>query len=338
MSEKKQVTALALFSGGLDSILACRVVSQQGIIVKAIKFVTPFFDYDLLDRKEQYREEVWKKYAIDVVIRDITPEYLELLKNPPHGFGKHFNPCIDCKILMIRQAKALMPRYGASFIITGEVIGQRPMSQRRDTLRVIEKDSCTDSILLRPLCTNSQPPTLAETEGLIDRGKLPQFSGRGRSQQIELAAHFGITDYPAPAGGCMLTDRNLSKRIKAFYSENVDIQANDIRLLLVGRQFRLPGGSWLVLGRDQKDNEKLSRLQQPGDIVLGMPSRPGPVGILRHCSQHQDISSAASLVVRYGRKQKNGPPEALVHIISPQGESDVKAAPLADTVFKDWFF
>lgn len=338
MSDKKQVTALALFSGGLDSILACRVVSEQGVKVKALKFVTPFFDYDLLGKKQQYKEEVWKKYAIDVDVRDITQEYLELLKNPPHGFGKNFNPCIDCKIMMIRQAKALMPLYGASFIITGEVIGQRPMSQRRDTLRVIEKDSGTDSILLRPLCTNSQAPSLAEIEGYIDREKLPQFSGRGRSQQIELAAKFGISDYPAPAGGCTLTDPNLSKRIKNLYREGKEIKADDICLLLFGRQFKLPGGGWLVLGRDEKDNDKLSLMKQPDDILLLMPSRPGPTGILRYSSQQQDIDTAASLVVRYGKKVLNGPAEGRVHIISPNGETDIIASPLDDTVFAGWNF
>ncbi len=335
MPINKNVTALALFSGGLDSILACRVVAEQGIIVKAIKFVTPFFDYDLLEHQEEYREKIWKKYRIDVIVKDITLPYLELLKNPPHGFGKHFNPCIDCKIMMISHAKKLMAEYGASFIITGEVIGQRPMSQRKDTLRVIERDSETDAILLRPLCAKSQSPTRAEVEGLIDREKLPDFSGRGRSRQIELVKQFGITNYPAPAGGCMLTDRNLSKRIKAVYQQGKEIQPDDIRFLLVGRQFILPHGGWLTLGRDQKENSQIEKLIRPGDISLKMTVRPGPIALLRYAN-HEDVKAAASLVVRFGKKVVNGSLEAEVKIVENTKERILEAAPMADKDFAEW--
>ena len=156
------IRALALFSGGLDSILACRVVAAQGIAVQAVKFVTPFFGYELLAKEEQYARMVRESYGIEVVLRDVSEAYFAMLRNPPHGYGKNFNPCIDCKILLFREAKRLMEEFAASFLITGEVIGQRPMSQRRDTLRVIERDSGCEGILLRPLCAKTQEPTRAE--------------------------------------------------------------------------------------------------------------------------------------------------------------------------------
>ncbi|MBU1453408.1 MAG: thiamine biosynthesis protein, partial [Proteobacteria bacterium] len=202
----KQVTALALFSGGLDSILAARLVASLGVRVLAVKFVTPFFDYELLADPERYQQEVMEKYGLEVVLYDLSNNYLDLLHKPAHGFGKNFNPCIDCKILMCSRAKELMAKYGASFLISGEVLGQRPMSQRRDTLRVIERDSDNDGLLLRPLSAKLMSPTKPETEGWIDREKLLNFNGRGRSRQIELAKQYGITDFPAPAGGCILAD------------------------------------------------------------------------------------------------------------------------------------
>ena len=325
-----QPTALALFSGGLDSILACRVVAEQGVRVKALKFVTPFFDYGLLAKEAQYRKKIREKYDIDVEVRDISDPYLQMLHDPPHGFGKHFNPCIDCKILMLTEAKKLMAGYHASFIITGEVVGQRPMSQRKDTLRVIERDSGTDSLLLRPLCAKSQKPTKAELSGIIDREKLPYCSGRGRSQQIQLAAGFGITGYPNPAGGCILTDPNLAKRIKMLYRESARVNREDVRFLLVGRQFRLPHGGWITIGRSQDENAAVLRLCQPGDLVLSLNDRPGPTALLRHSCHPADISLTAALVVRYGRKIPGGPLVAEVIVTQDQRETLLVSPPLPD--------
>ncbi len=202
------VTALALFSGGLDSILACRVVMAQGIRVVALRFITPFFEADVVE-PARYTLNMREKYGIEVEVIDTGHDYISMLKAPRHGFGRHFNPCIDCKIFMLRQARALMPKYGASFLITGEVIGQRPMSQRRDTLRIIERESGCEGILLRPLCAQLMPPTEPELQGLLNRDQLCRICGRGRSEQQALAAHFSIFDYPAPVGGCVLADVNV---------------------------------------------------------------------------------------------------------------------------------
>jgi tRNA U34 2-thiouridine synthase MnmA/TrmU len=324
-----QPIAIALFSGGLDSILACRVVAAQGIRVRAVKFVTPFFDYALLQDEEPYRKKISDKYGIEVEVHDLTEPYLRMLRHPPHGFGKHFNPCIDCKILMISEAKKLMNACRGAFLVTGEVIGQRPMSQRRDTLRIIERDSGTESLLLRPLCAGSLPPTAAELSGLIDREKLPSFSGRGRAGQIKLAAEFGIADYPNPAGGCILTDPNLAKRIRIYYNETTAINREDIRFLLTGRQFRLPHGGWLAIGRDEEENGVVMRLGQPGDMMLRARDIPGPTALLRYCRRREDVELGAALVVRYARKQPGNPQPQAVTVTEDQGESLLYAAPLS---------
>lgn len=324
--------ALGLFSGGLDSILACRVVADLGVRVVALKFVTPFFDHDLLAREEAYADEIRHKYGLSVQLVDVSEGYLRILDAPVHGFGKHFNPCIDCKILMLRRARELMAEYGASFLVSGEVLGQRPMSQRRDTLRVIERDSGCEDILLRPLCARLMEPTRAEREGLVDRERLFAFSGRSRRQQKELAARLGITDYPTPAGGCMLTDPNLAVRIRQFYQGLFSFgrqhrAVDDVRLLSIGRQFNLGNDRWFILGRDERENTLLEALRAPDDWMVRMRVRPGPLGLLRHgqavmagaVDQEDFVGRLAGMVVRYGRKIEGATPAAEV-LIDKGGE------------------
>ena len=342
-------TALALFSGGLDSILACRVVAAQGVRVVAVKFVTPFFDYELLADPAAYQEKILNKYGIDVFIEDLSPGYLELLHHPRHGFGRYFNPCVDCKILMLTRAKAMMANLGASFLVTGEVLGQRPMSQRRSTMRVIERDSGSDRQLLRPLSAKLLKVTEAEENGWVDREKLLDFNGRGRNRQIDLAREFGITDFPVPAGGCILADLNLSPRISRIYQGNYMVKAEeitveDVRLLLFGRQFRLPGGGWLILGRNQEENSLLSSLAQIEDAVLAVAVRPGPTGILRRAAncysddscRQSDLLLAAALVVRFGKKREDDPAETNVFFSLGLKTTVLTVLPLADQVFQDW--
>ncbi len=345
----KKIKALALFSGGLDSILATRLVMSQGIDVTAIQFVTPFFNYRILADREAHRKRMYKLYGIHVELFDISPEYLELLKNPAHGFGKNFNPCIDCKIFMLSKAKEMMDERGAKFLITGEVLGQRPMSQRRDTLNVIERDSGTRSFLLRPLSAKLMAETEAEKKGWVDREKLLDFSGRGRSRQISLAKEYGITDFPAPAGGCILADPILSRRISQLYSDDsplsaAEITTEDVRLLLVGRQFLLPGGGWLILGRDERDNDKLEALAGENDALMLMERRPGPTALLRRAATWyvdrktlaEDLKLAARLVVRYGRKINGRRPPGEV-TITLAGRTEKTVVPLLeDSVFRDW--
>jgi tRNA U34 2-thiouridine synthase MnmA/TrmU len=324
IEDKKTATALALFSGGLDSILACRVILAQGIQVHAVKFVSPFFDYGLLSREDEYKKEILDVYGIVVHLVDISSEYIQMIRDPAHGYGKHFNPCVDCKIFMITKAKEMMAGFGASFLITGEVIGQRPMSQRCDTLRIIERDSgcasCgrgknqqtaeTGGILLRPLCAKNLEPTRPENEGLVDRDLLYNLSGRSRAGQMALAKQFGIVDYPTPAGGCILTDPIKGRRIKNFYARHEYVSVSDMRAITVGRQFSLPGGGWLVMGRDEAENTVIEGLAEPEDILLKLAERAGPVALLRRMTDPKDIQAAADLVARYGKKGDSGKSEA----------------------------
>lgn len=345
----KKVKALALFSGGLDSILATRLVMEQGIEVEAIQFVTPFFNYDILADIPAHKANMLARYGIHVEVEDISSGYLQLLHNPAHGFGKNFNPCIDCKIMMFARAKRLLAEKGASFLISGEILGQRPMSQRRDTMNVIERDSGTKSILLRPLCARLMQETAAEAAGLVDRSKLLGMNGRSRSPQIALAAKFGITDFPSPAGGCILADPILSQRIAHFYAndlvlQSAEINVPDVRSLLVGRQFMLPGGGWLIVGRDEKDNNKLDKLVQKEDARLEMDDWPGPLAVLKKAGSHypdpgtleEDLQLAAALVVRYGKKLPEKERGREVTCILGETCRRIFAAPLADDVFQKW--
>lgn len=315
MGNMKNVKALALYSGGLDSILAARVVMAQGIEVEAVQFVTPFFNYEILDDIVAYSKKVRNTFGITVFVEDLSDNYLKMLRQPAHGFGKNFNPCIDCKILMMSRAKALMKERGASFLVSGEVLGQRPMSQRKQTFNIIERNSNTRSLLLRPLSAQLLPETRAESEGWVQRSELFQMHGRGRSAQIALAKKYGIADYPAPAGGCILADPILSRRISALYTGSTAlldadvISTDDVRSLLVGRQLLLPSGRRLIVGRDEGENARLTKLVNSEDALLLMEEWPGPTAVLKNAAKHTDqealtadLRLAASLVVRYGKK------------------------------------
>ncbi|MBW2467164.1 MAG: thiamine biosynthesis protein [Deltaproteobacteria bacterium] len=300
--KSSQTTALALFSGGLDSTLASRVVTSQGIKVVAVKFVTPFFGYELLAKKDDYIRKIKETASIELILKDVTIPYLEMLKDPAHGYGRNFNPCIDCKIFLLKEAKKMMQEFNASFLITGEVVGQRPMSQRRDTLRTIERESGCENILVRPLCAKNLQPTQAELNGLIDREQLLDFSGRNRKPQMQLAERFDITEYPSPAGGCILTDPILSLRIRNYYEEHEKIVPEDVLLLLLGRQFKFPSGGWLVVGRNKQENNRLESQKQPGDWMLRPDNFPGPTVILRYSQNDKELQLAASILVRYSKK------------------------------------
>jgi hypothetical protein len=243
----------------------------------------------------------------------------------------------------------MLAERGASFLVSGEVLGQRPMSQRRDTLNVIERDSGTKSILLRPLCAQLMKETEAEAKKWVDRTKLLRMSGRGRAPQIALAKQYGITDIPAPAGGCILADPILSKRIAEVYAresvlQTAEISVTDIRMLLVGRQFILPGGGWLIVGRDEKDNIKLEKLVQDDDALLQMEEWAGPLAVLKKAGSRyahremfeRDLDLAASLVVRYGKKLPANITRGEVTCTLGATRRLIRALPLADEIFQDW--
>ena len=285
ITEKPQV--VALFSDGLDSILAIKIIQQQGLKVQAIKFITPFFGYDIKGREPEFCDKVKTAYTIDLSIIDLTDDYLRMLAAPQYGYGKNFNPCLDCKIMMLSQARILAETWQASSIVTGEVVGQRPFSQRRDTMRRIEKLSLTEGLLLRPLSAKLLAPTKAEELGLINRDQLFDFSGRGRKPQIALAKKLKITNYPTPAGGCLLTDPGFAKRVKTLYQESTIPTAADLNLLKFGRFYPLEEASnFIIVGRHRDDNQQLLKTADHNYFILHLAEMAGPVVILKGEKKH----------------------------------------------------
>ena len=279
--------ALALLSGGLDSILAVKVLQEQGLRVLGLHYVSPFFGKPHLIG--HWREE----YGIEAVNVDIRKSFLNMLVRPAHGYGKHMNPCVDCKILMLTHAKTLLPKYGASFLVSGEVLGQRPMSQRADTLNLIRKDAGVKELLLRPLSAQKLGPTPMEESGLVDRTRLPGFWGRGRKDQLALAAHFGITVIPTPAGGCNLAEAEASARYLPILQNLAEASARDFSLSHLGRQY-WAGPYWLSIGRNQHDNQALENARRPTDILLRLRDLPGPMALGRQYEPAAGVKPGAS--------------------------------------------
>jgi tRNA-specific 2-thiouridylase len=290
MSQKKR--ALGLFSGGLDSMLAAAVLREQGIEVAGVTFITPFFG------PERARESA-AHLGIPLIEQDITEIYYPLLVAPPHGFGSRHNPCIDCHILMLREAGALMESRGFDFLFTGEVLGQRPMSQHRGSLILVARESGYQELIVRPLSARLLAPTRPELLGWVDRERLLDISGRSRKRQMELASRFGITKYPSPAGGCLLTDPGYASRLKELLARNAKPPRRDLELLKWGRHFRLPGGDKVVVGRTHKENEAIGRLVASGDLVLRVQGYPGPLVLVPVAADLKVMEEAGLLAASY---------------------------------------
>lgn len=325
MSSQKR--ALGLFSGGLDSMLAAVVLREQGIEVAGVTFVTPFFG------PERARESA-AHLGMPLLEQEITELYRPLLLNPPHGFGSRHNPCIDCHLLMLREAGALMEAQGFHFLFTGEVLGQRPMSQHKGALILIARKSGYADLIVRPLSAKLLQPTQPELLGWVDREKLLDIRGRGRKVQIELAVRYGITAYPAPAGGCLLTDPGYSARLKELLAHNPQPARRDLEVLKWGRHFRLPGGVKAVVGRTQRENEAISRLITPGDLVLKVLGYPGPLVLLPGGAEPEGVEAAAALAASYS----DAPLGLEVDVTGQSGsESRLLRAPAAaKDRFKGW--
>lgn len=304
--KKKKTKAIGLFSGGLDSILAVKLIQEIHIDVTAIHFVTPFFS------KKEGKDHI-KKVAADLGIKlkviTLGKEYVAMVKQPRFGYGKNINPCIDCKIFMFRKAKEMMEETKADFVFTGEVLGERPMSQTFQSLKLIEKEVGLTGRLFRPLSARLLEPTIPEKEGIFNQDQLLDIRGRSRKPQIALAQKFGITEYPAPAGGCLLTDIHYAERLKDAFSNNED-SLNDIELLKHGRHFRLPSQAKVVAGRNEPENKALAELVKKQDLAFTPTKVMGPLVILRNYRDNQDIEIAAGICARYS----DGHNQALVEI------------------------
>lgn len=296
--------AIALLSGGLDSTLAAKVVIEQGIELEALNFMTLFCTCTSRGATCLASQKAVETLRIPLRVFNVSEEYLDVVKNPRHGYGRNMNPCIDCRIFMLKKAKAYMQDSGAAFIVTGEVLGQRPMSQRKDAMRLIEREAELDGLILRPLSAHVLPPTIPEKEGWVDREKLLRLQGRSRKPQIKLAEHYGVREYPCPAGGCLLTDPGFAKRMKDLLVHNPSFSLNDVHLLKMGRHFRLSDEVKLVVGRNEEENQKIVTFAQEQDILLKVFGFPGPLSLLRGKSNGGDVEKAAAVTIHYS-KAKN---------------------------------
>jgi tRNA U34 2-thiouridine synthase MnmA/TrmU len=278
----KKPKAVVLLSGGLDSNLSTRLVLNQKIEVEAVAIKTPFCDFDCGKGCGHRVKEVAESLGIRLKTVYFGDEYLAMLKNPKHGFGSGMNPCIDCRAMMYKAAKEHMETIGASYLVTGEVLSQRPMSQHRHALRTIEEESNLVGRVIRPLSAGRLPPSDAETSGFIDRSNLHSIVGRSRKEQLALAKEFGIQNPPNSAGGCLLTDPCFSKRVNDLF-EHIDgvPTLNDVELLKVGRHFRLSDEAKLIVGRNQSENEMMKFLCLDDDFSFEVIEFTGPLGILR---------------------------------------------------------
>ena len=272
--------AIVLLSGGLDSILATKLMLEQGIEVLAVNFSAKLCMCGCKKTGESAAQSAARMLNVPLKTIDITNDFVEIVKNPSHGYGANINPCIDCKIYMFKHAKEMMDKVGASFLVTGEVLGERPMSQRMDALRMIEKAAGVKGILLRPLTAGNLDPTLPEKEGIVKREKLFDIRGRSRKPQMALAEKFGIKHYPTPAGGCLLTDPGFANRVKDAMKHG-EFSVENLAILSVGRHFRLVDDLRLIVGRDEAENDILASLARPDDIIFELKDYQGPLSILR---------------------------------------------------------
>jgi len=298
--------AIVLLSGGLDSILAARLMLEQGIEVLAVNFSAKLCMCGCKKTGDSAAQVAAKMLKVPLKTIDITSDFIEIVKSPSHGYGANVNPCIDCKIYMLKHAKDMMKECGASFLVTGEVLGERPMSQRMDALNVIEKAAGVRGILLRPLTARNLNPTLPEEEGIVDRKKLLDIRGRSRKPQMALAEKFGIDKYPNPAGGCLLTDPIFAKRVKDAMKHG-EFGEDNLALLSIGRHFRVSEGSRLVVGRDEGENSLLESLIKPGDIIFELTDHEGPTSILRGSASEELIRLAASIAAYHTKFRADGP-------------------------------
>lgn len=283
--------ALALFSGGLDSTVALRLILEQGVTVEAVNFVTPFCQC----RKGGCgASEAAKAFKIPLKVFNAGSEYLKMVRNPKFGYGKNLNPCVDCRIFMLKKAKKYAKSTGAAFIFTGEVLDQRPMSQHKTTLDLIEKEAGLEGKVLRPLSAKLLPQTEAEKQGFVNRKNLLDISGRSRKKQMEMAKRFNIINYPCPSGGCLLTDRNFARKLADLFAYKKRVSTKDVYLLKLGRHYRF-GKNKIIVGRNEAENQMLLRAKLPNDFFFEVPNCGSPISILQGPKTKAAIEKAACL-------------------------------------------
>jgi len=292
--------AISLISGGLDSAVATKLILNQGLEVVGLTFTSPFSSRK--ERSEGLQAvRTAKELGIRLILKEKGTEYLDVIRHPKHGYGKHMNPCIDCRIFMLRKTKEIMTEEDASFVITGEVLGQRPMSQRRPTIDLIEKESGLTSLILRPLSAKHFAPSKPELEGIVDRQLLLDIAGRGRTAQFNLVEKYKLSAFGDPGGGCLLCDSIYSMRLRDLFFYDTDFTMLDINLLHTGRHFRINKDTKLILGKNKEENERLHSLWAPPYILVSPVGFSGPLGIIKGKPERDIIAIVANIISFYGK-------------------------------------
>lgn len=323
---KEKVRALGLCSGGLDSMLAGLVLREQVIDVEWITFETPFFSAARARRASE-------KTGIALTVKPIYPIYIKMLRAPAAGYGKQMNPCMDCHALMFRLAGEMMREKKFDFLFSGEVLGQRPMSQTKSALRYVEKHSGFDGYILRPLSAKKLPQTIPEKKGLVNREALLDFKGRGRKSQIALAEKFGLKDYPAPAGGCLLTDVGYSRRLKDLFAHQAECSEEELHLLKFGRHFRLNPNAKLIVGRTREDNQNILKYHNPQtDTVIDVKDYASPIALIPRGGPKDVIHLAGSICVAYSKASNLVPVDVVVK--TPRREETIQVIGIPTSDFK----
>ncbi|MGM0508428.1 MAG: tRNA (5-methylaminomethyl-2-thiouridylate)-methyltransferase [Fusobacteriota bacterium] len=316
--------ALALWSGGLDSSLAIKVIQQQGIEVIALNFDSYFFG-GKNPNMEKWAEELGCK--LEYI--DFKEIHRKITENPPSGYGKNMNPCIDCHALMMEKAIELLEKYDAKFVITGEVLGQRPMSQNYQSLKQVAKLSKSADLIVRPLSGKLLPPTLPEEKGWIKREKLEDIQGRTRKRQFELAEKLGVTDYPDPGGGCLLTDPNYSTKLKILKDDERFDNGYIFEAIQLGRMYRFDQGKYIVIGRGEEENIKLSEYKDNADIFVKGDTTPGPTILGFGDFNEQNVEDIKTIFARYSKTKGQEPSYLLLN-----GKKEIKE-PINTEDFQD---
>jgi tRNA U34 2-thiouridine synthase MnmA/TrmU len=323
--------AVALYSGGLDSTLAILTMLKQGVDVTAITFLN-HFGCDISDKSSCSKDPfaASEKFGFKVKMSHLSDKFLNIVKNPKYGHGKNMNPCIDCRILMLKEAKDLMKIMGADFLISGEVLGQRPMSQRKECFPMIDKAADVKGLVLRPLSAKLLPITISEENGLVNRKLLHDFNGRSRKPQMALAEELGLTEYPSPAGGCLLTEPNYSYKLKDLLEHNSDPEYKDINFLRVGRHFRYSADCKIIIGRHEAENQTIKSLSGPDDTLLEVEDIGSPTSILLGNVTDNALSAAAAMCARYSDAKHL--PEVNVSVFRNEKKYHLKVSPANDNI------
>lgn len=311
----KNRRALALISGGLDSALAIHLVMEQGIEVIGVHFSSFFSPIQGQDKNSPVSLTA-KQLGIPVEFRKKGEDFLEIIKNPKYGHGKNINPCIDCRIYTLKKAMELMDEKEASFLVTGEVVGQRPMSQRKETMRLIEKQADAVGLIVRPLSAKILPPSLPEEHGILDREQFMDIAGRGRKRQLALAERIGLTGYSAPAGGCLLTDQTFSRRLRDLIDHGLELSPEALALLKTGRHIRISDALKVIVSRNETENKFIFK-HLPGGPVFEPKDFPGPVAVTQGALAEDDKKKIAAIIRRYSKESTRG---AVIDMFVPDGD------------------